>query len=70
LHPLIAKAARPYILILKVNGRVGKSLKVDNFTLAAAIAYNRECSLALSSHPWSFYHLARDEQINRNKEIA
>jgi hypothetical protein len=29
LHPLIAKAARPYILILKVNGRVGKSLKGD-----------------------------------------
>jgi hypothetical protein len=38
--------------------------------LAQVVMYNRDTSLALPSHPWSFYHLARDEQINRNKGAA
>lgn len=38
--------------------------------LAQVVTYNRNCSMLLPSHPWSFYHLARDEQINRNKGAA
>lgn len=44
---------------------------MDAKTLASVVAWNREGALlALPSHPWSFYHLARDEQINRNKGAA
>jgi hypothetical protein len=38
---------------------------MDSKTLAEVVTYNRDCATALPSHPWSFYHLARDEQINR-----
>jgi hypothetical protein len=39
---------------------------MDDTMLQNVVVYNRDRSLALPSHPWSFYHLARDEQINRN----
>lgn len=44
--------------------------RMDDMTLQNVVIYNRDCSQVLPSHPWSFYHLARDEQINRNKETA
>lgn len=39
--------------------------QMNDSTLSAVVTYNRDCATALPSHPWSFYHLARDEQINR-----
>lgn len=44
--------------------------RMDNTMLQNVVVYNRDCAACLPSHPWSFYHLARDEQINRNKGAA